>query len=75
MTRPAAAMVNLLGDLWTPETPAWSQVLELAHAALHLYGKSAPRAGRKMGHITTWAHDPGAAATLALRARASLNPA
>lgn len=75
MTRPAAAMVNLLGDLWTPQTPDWRQVLELPHAALHLYGKSAPRAGRKMGHITTWAQNPGAAATLALRARASLSRA
>jgi 5-(carboxyamino)imidazole ribonucleotide synthase len=75
MTRPAAAMVNLLGDLWTSQVPDWQQVLELPHAALHLYGKSAPRAGRKMGHITTWASSPSEAITLAVRARALLNPA
>jgi 5-(carboxyamino)imidazole ribonucleotide synthase len=68
-------MVNLLGDLWTSATPEWQQVLELPHAALHLYGKSGPRAGRKMGHITTWASNPSQAATLALRARASLSSA
>jgi 5-(carboxyamino)imidazole ribonucleotide synthase len=75
MTRPAAAMVNLLGDLWSPETPDWPQVLEIPNAALHLYGKSAPRRGRKMGHVTTWAGNPREAVTLALRARASLSRA
>jgi len=75
MTRPAAAMVNLLGDLWTPRTPDWQQVLELPDAALHLYGKSAPRPGRKMGHITTWARSPLEAVTLAQRVRASLSSA
>ena len=43
MTRPAAAMVNLLGDLWSAQTPDWQPVLELPDVALHLYGKSAPR--------------------------------
>jgi 5-(carboxyamino)imidazole ribonucleotide synthase len=76
MTSPAAAMVNLLGDLWTAHDPDWQQVLELREAALHLYGKSPPRPGRKMGHITTWARSPLEAVTLALRARALLsNPA
>jgi 5-(carboxyamino)imidazole ribonucleotide synthase len=69
MTRPAAAMVNLLGDLWSTRNPDWQHVLELPNVALHLYGKAAPRPGRKMGHVTTWARSPLEAVTLALRAR------
>lgn len=41
-----AAMVNLIGDI--PDT---ARVLEIPQTHLHLYGK-APRAGRKVGHIT-----------------------
>jgi len=53
-----AVMVNLLGDLWfdgdasEPREPAWSEVLRHSQAKLHLYGKSEPRRGRKMGHVT-----------------------
>ena len=53
-----AVMLNLLGDLWfaspgaAPRTPPWSEVLALPGAHLHLYGKTEPRAGRKMGHLT-----------------------
>jgi len=54
-----AVMVNLLGDLWfadeaqsSPREPAWWEVLEHPAAKLHLYGKSEPRRGRKMGHVT-----------------------
>ncbi len=54
MTRPAAAMVNLLGDLWEHGTPDWTNVFEHPQVSLHLYGKSAARSGRKMGHLTTW---------------------
>jgi 5-(carboxyamino)imidazole ribonucleotide synthase len=72
MTRPAAAMVNLLGDLWSTRNPDWQHVLELPNVALHLYGKAAPRPGRKMGHLTTWARSPLEAVTLALRARSLL---
>jgi 5-(carboxyamino)imidazole ribonucleotide synthase len=32
--------------------PAWDQVLALPGANLHLYGKTDPRRGRKMGHVT-----------------------
>ena len=32
--------------------PPWHEVLALPGAHLHLYGKLAPRAGRKMGHLT-----------------------
>ena len=48
----AAAMFNLLGDLWTEGEPHWEAVLAAAGARLHLYGKSDPRPGRKMGHVT-----------------------
>ncbi len=54
-----AVMVNLLGDIWfadaeatTPRDPAWDRLLRLPDAKLHLYGKSEPRRGRKMGHVT-----------------------
>jgi len=45
-------MRNLLGDVWANGTPDWSGLLALPGLRLHLYGKSAPRAGRKMGHYT-----------------------
>ena len=43
-------MRNLLGDVWANGTPDWSRLLALPGLRLHLYGKSAPRTGRKMGH-------------------------
>ena len=54
MTQSGAAMVNLLGDLWEGGEPDWATALQSGHAALHLYGKATPRAGRKMGHLTCW---------------------
>ena len=51
------SMLNLLGDLWyegsedKAREPAWDKVLAHPDAKLHLYGKSDPRIGRKMGHI------------------------
>ncbi|HYU79764.1 MAG TPA: 5-(carboxyamino)imidazole ribonucleotide synthase [Vicinamibacterales bacterium] len=51
----AAAMVNLLGDLWLDGEPDWAGALAIPDVKLHLYGKSHPRAGRKMGHITALA--------------------
>jgi 5-(carboxyamino)imidazole ribonucleotide synthase len=50
-----AAMVNLLGELWLEGEPDWSGALALPEIKLHLYGKSDPRVGRKMGHITALA--------------------
>ena len=72
LTRPAAAMANLLGDLWTSDQPDWERALELPNVALHLYGKTAARPGRKMGHLTAWASSTKEAATLALQARSML---
>ena len=46
-----AVMVNLIGDLWASGRPAWSRVLAVPEARLHLYGKDAPAPGRKMGHV------------------------
>ncbi len=47
-----AVMLNLLGDLWAAGEPRWDEVLRYPGAKLHLYGKSTPRPGRKMGHVT-----------------------
>jgi len=44
-------MVNLLGDLWANGEPAWERVLAVPNVKLHLYGKSRPFPGRKMGHL------------------------
>jgi 5-(carboxyamino)imidazole ribonucleotide synthase len=45
-----AVMVNLLGDLWEKGPPNWYHIFSESVAKLHLYGKSQPRSGRKMGH-------------------------
>jgi 5-(carboxyamino)imidazole ribonucleotide synthase len=45
-------MRNLLGDVWANGTPNWSGLLALPGLRLHLYGKSEPRHGRKMGHYS-----------------------
>ena len=46
-------------------------VLAARDARLHLYGKSQPRPGRKMGHLTVLADDPTAAAHRAMTLRAA----
>ncbi len=50
-----AAMANLLGDLWANGEPDWAAATALPNVKLHLYGKMAPRPGRKMGHLTALA--------------------
>ncbi len=72
MTRPAAAMVNLLGDLWDDGDPDWASALSDPRVALHLYGKAAPRAGRKMGHLTAWGDSREEAEVRAEEARRTL---
>jgi 5-(carboxyamino)imidazole ribonucleotide synthase len=47
-----AAMINLLGDRWFPNDPDWCAVFETPESHLHLYDKSEPKMGRKMGHVT-----------------------
>jgi len=53
-----AAMANLLGDLWCDGEPNWATAVSLPDVKLHLYGKSTPRRGRKMGHLTALAATP-----------------
>ena len=55
----AAAMLNILGDVWyenastdTQHEPAWDQVMAIPGAHVHLYGKAEARRARKMGHVT-----------------------
>jgi 5-(carboxyamino)imidazole ribonucleotide synthase len=67
-----AAMANLLGDLWEGGEPNWSAALSLPTVKLHLYGKTIPRAGRKMGHLTALADTAQHARALVLDARKSL---
>jgi 5-(carboxyamino)imidazole ribonucleotide synthase len=67
-----AAMVNLLGDLWSQAggEPHWEAALRADPGVrLHLYGKRTPFAGRKMGHLTVLDSDPQSALDRALAAR------
>ncbi len=43
-----AEMRNLIGD----DVTQWAEYARQAGTCLHLYGKDAPRPGRKMGHVT-----------------------
>ena len=73
-----AIMLNLLGDLWfapgseRETAPPWHDVLALPGVHLHLYGKSAPRRGRKMGHLTITADTPAHVRSIAAQAAALL---
>ena len=72
-----AAMANLLGDLWVDENaklrePNWAAALAVPGVKLHLYGKSEPRLGRKMGHLTALADSTETARQMVLAARAAL---
>jgi 5-(carboxyamino)imidazole ribonucleotide synthase len=64
-----AAMANLLGDIWQPGPPRWDQLLGMDDVKLHLYGKSEPRVGRKMGHLTALADTADRAVERVRRAR------
>jgi 5-(carboxyamino)imidazole ribonucleotide synthase len=84
----AAVMLNLMGDLWFDSsdsgadaktqaqvrvrTPDWAAVLALPGVHLHLYGKSTPRPGRKMGHLTVTAALAADARAVAQQAAACL---
>jgi 5-(carboxyamino)imidazole ribonucleotide synthase len=72
--RPAAT-ANLLGDLWQGGEPDWRAALAVPNVALHLYGKRAARAGRKMGHLTALAQTTDEALRAVLAARAALTRA
>ena len=68
-----AAMANLLGDCWERGEPDWGAALGVEGVSLHLYGKSAPRPGRKMGHLTAVAATVDEARAAALTARRLLS--
>jgi 5-(carboxyamino)imidazole ribonucleotide synthase len=66
-------MINLLGDLWRERSPRWIEAFRRPGVRLHLYGKSDPRPGRKMGHLNCLAADPDQALALALETRDALS--
>jgi len=72
MLRPAA-MANLLGDLWTNGEPNWPAACAIPDVKLHLYGKMAPRPGRKMGHLTALKSTVAEASATVIEARRSLS--
>ncbi len=71
LLRPAA-MVNLLGDLWAEGEPKWAAACRMPDVKLHVYGKAAPRPGRKMGHLTAFGRSVAEAQDRAIAARDAL---
>lgn len=69
---PAAAMANLLGDVWAAGEPRWEKVLSDPQLRLHLYGKAEARPGRKMGHLTAIAGSAEEAVALVREGREAL---
>lgn len=67
-----AAMANLLGDLWENGEPDWISAARFREVKIHLYGKSEPRPGRKMGHLTAFGKTREEAIRSAQAARESL---
>ena len=67
-----AAMVNLLGDLWSAGEPQWTRLLAQPNLRLHLYGKHEARPGRKMGHFTVLGPDQAQVIATALEARTAI---
>jgi 5-(carboxyamino)imidazole ribonucleotide synthase len=67
-----AAMANLLGDLWFPQSPNWVAACQDPRVKLHLYGKAEARPGRKMGHLTALADTVEEAVAKAQAARKRL---
>ena len=65
-------MVNLLGDIWRDDEPAWDRLLSQPNVMLHLYGKKAARIGRKMGHFNVLAEDVESALAQALELKRML---
>jgi 5-(carboxyamino)imidazole ribonucleotide synthase len=68
-------MINILGDLWSNGEPPWEKALAMPGVRLHLYGKKAPRPGRKMGHLTVMANTPDEALAIGLAAWRALGGA
>lgn len=77
-----AVMVNLLGDVWYPSKeahlsevtePNWAALFASPQVKMHLYGKHAPRIGRKMGHFTALNVSRDEAIKTAMHLRADLH--
>jgi 5-(carboxyamino)imidazole ribonucleotide synthase len=68
----AAAMANLLGDLWRDGEPNWAAAAACPDVKLHLYGKEDIRPGRKMGHLTALGPSAKTAVERVLHARKRL---
>jgi 5-(carboxyamino)imidazole ribonucleotide synthase len=68
-----AVMVNLLGDIWRDDPPAWDILLSQPATHLHLYGKKSARIGRKMGHFNVLAEDVESALERALELKRMLS--
>ena len=71
LLRPVA-MANLLGDVWERGEPDWAGASALPEVKLHLYGKSEPRPGRKMGHLVAFGKDVEEAQARVRKARTIL---
>lgn len=68
-----AAISNLLGDVWLgTRPPAFDRALAIPGVRVHLYEKSVPRPGRKMGHLSAIGDTPQEAVDRVLKARAAL---
>ncbi len=68
----SAAIVNLLGDVWLKGEPNFAAALAVPGVRLHLYEKHAPRAGRKMGHLSAIGPTPEEALERVLEAKKKL---
>lgn len=68
-----AAISNLLGDVWLgPNPPAFDRALAIPGVRLHLYEKSVPRPGRKMGHLSAIGDNVQQAVDRVIQARSAL---
>jgi len=74
LTGPAVATVNVVGRGAHDPASALPRALVVPGAHVHLYGK-APRAGRKLGHVTALGPDPARALDIAREAAALLEAA
>src|SRR6185437_6184143 len=69
-----AAISNLLGDVWLgTKPPAFDRALAIPGVRLHLYEKSVPRPGRKMGHLSAIGNTVQQAVDRVLQARSALS--
>lgn len=69
-----AAMANLLGEEWAHGEPRFDEALAVPGVKLHLYGKTEPRPGRKMGHLCAVADTVDEARARVVEARRRLRP-